>query len=112
MTFISTIRLNATSFFFSRRRRHTRYWRDWSSDVCSSDLAFHSLTNYTWTWNLRLFDDQALLATHVNGAPLSANHGFPVRLIAPGYPGENRSEERRVGKECRSMWFTYHQDKR
>src|SRR5438445_13356887 len=27
-------------FFFSSRRRHTRYWRDWSSDVCSSDLAF------------------------------------------------------------------------
>src|SRR3712207_2504691 len=26
-------------FFFSSRRRHTRYWRDWSSDVCSSDLA-------------------------------------------------------------------------
>src|SRR3712207_1933157 len=26
------------SFFFSSRRRHTRYWRDWSSDVCSSDL--------------------------------------------------------------------------
>src|SRR3712207_8430564 len=37
-------------FFFSSRRRHTRYWRDWSSDVCSSDLAliynsvFHSNT--------------------------------------------------------------------
>src|SRR3712207_1562928 len=27
-----------TCFFFSSRRRHTRYWRDWSSDVCSSDL--------------------------------------------------------------------------
>src|SRR3712207_4778577 len=27
-----------TSYFFSSRRRHTRYWRDWSSDVCSSDL--------------------------------------------------------------------------
>src|SRR3712207_1819897 len=27
-------------FFFSSRRRHTRYWRDWSSDVCSSDLVF------------------------------------------------------------------------
>src|SRR5947209_15242966 len=26
-------------FFFSSRRRHTRYWRDWSSYVCSSDLA-------------------------------------------------------------------------
>src|SRR3712207_9074690 len=25
-------------FFFSSRRRHTRYWRDWSSDMCSSDL--------------------------------------------------------------------------
>src|SRR3712207_8158692 len=25
-------------FFFSSRRRHTRYWHDWSSDVCSSDL--------------------------------------------------------------------------
>src|SRR5215217_3218689 len=29
-------------FFFSIRRRHTRYWRDWSSDVCSSDLG-HAL---------------------------------------------------------------------
>src|SRR3712207_492693 len=28
----------ATIFFFSSTRRHTRYWRDWSSDVCSSDL--------------------------------------------------------------------------
>src|SRR5258707_12953653 len=26
------------TIFFSSRRRHTRYWRDWSSDVCSSDL--------------------------------------------------------------------------
>src|SRR3712207_6850183 len=31
------------SVFFSSRRRHTRYWRDWSSDVCSSDLAFLTL---------------------------------------------------------------------
>src|SRR3712207_2341428 len=30
--------LNGLFFFFSSRRRHTRYWRDWSSDVCSSDL--------------------------------------------------------------------------
>src|SRR3712207_5527809 len=29
-------------FFFSSRRRHTRYWRDWSSDVCSSDLVVAS----------------------------------------------------------------------
>src|SRR5918911_2464150 len=30
-------------FFFSSRRRHTRYWRDWSSDVCSSDLLDNTL---------------------------------------------------------------------
>src|ERR687890_1833876 len=30
--------LRISFFFFSSRRRHTRYWRDWSSDVCSSDL--------------------------------------------------------------------------
>src|SRR5947209_6385016 len=29
---------NPGTFCFSSRRRHTRYWRDWSSDVCSSDL--------------------------------------------------------------------------
>src|SRR6266542_1267198 len=30
----------AVRFFFSRRRRPTKCYRDWSSDVCSSDLAF------------------------------------------------------------------------
>src|SRR5207245_8625967 len=30
--------LSCTFFFFSSRRRHTRCYRDWSSDVCSSDL--------------------------------------------------------------------------
>src|SRR6185295_14332133 len=33
-----SIELPDICFFFSSRRRHTRYWRDWSSDVCSSDL--------------------------------------------------------------------------
>src|SRR3712207_8135586 len=32
-------------FFFSSRRRHTRYWRDWSSDVCSSDLILANLSD-------------------------------------------------------------------
>src|SRR5258707_8676504 len=34
-------------FFFSSRRRHTRYWRDWSSDVCSSDLRQAALNEIT-----------------------------------------------------------------
>src|SRR5258707_13705307 len=34
-------------FFFSSRRRHTRYWRDWSSDVCSSDLRTEAAPEHT-----------------------------------------------------------------
>src|SRR5947209_11049945 len=33
-------------FFFSSRRRHTRYWRDWSSDVCSSDLELRGAAEF------------------------------------------------------------------
>src|SRR3712207_484163 len=36
------VTLDGGFFFFSSRRRHTRYWRDWSSDVCSSDLRLRS----------------------------------------------------------------------
>src|SRR3712207_1673415 len=36
-------------FFFSSRRRHTRYWRDWSSDVCSSDLfQYYAGVNFSY----------------------------------------------------------------
>src|SRR3712207_4830661 len=42
-------------FFFSSRRRHTRYWRDWSSDVCSSDLdariIFVDTETSNWTFD-------------------------------------------------------------
>src|SRR6266704_4442072 len=37
--------MNSTYFFFSSRRRHTRSKRDWSSDVCSSDLDTHANGN-------------------------------------------------------------------
>src|SRR3712207_6819435 len=36
---IGNLMMRIVSVFFSSRRRHTRYWRDWSSDVCSSDLS-------------------------------------------------------------------------
>src|SRR5882757_755062 len=39
--------LRPAVFFFSSRRRHTSYWRDWSSDVCSSDL-FASDWSHLW----------------------------------------------------------------
>src|SRR5947209_11639287 len=35
-------------FFFSSRRRNTRYWRDWSSDVCSSDLCVLRIFSFTF----------------------------------------------------------------
>src|SRR5690625_5447455 len=36
-------------FFFSSRRRHTRWPRDWSSDVCSSDLHFGTMVVYAFS---------------------------------------------------------------
>jgi DMSO/TMAO reductase YedYZ molybdopterin-dependent catalytic subunit len=50
---------------------------------------FHSVSGYGFTWHANRLGRDAILATHVNGAPLSTNHGFPVRLIVPGYPGQN-----------------------
>src|SRR3712207_46530 len=46
-------------FFFSSRRRHTRYWRDWSSDVCSSDLEQKTTVGYIYMMKLHhLVDDK------------------------------------------------------
>src|SRR5437763_16672833 len=66
-------------FFFSSRRRHTRYIGDWSSDVCSSDLrAAADLTR----------------PEHVERAHRDRRQRELVLVRV-------RSEERRVGKECR-----------
>src|SRR5258707_7695115 len=43
-------------FFFSSRRRHTRYWRDWSSDVCSSDLNKNGSSPGVWKVQSFLFE--------------------------------------------------------
>src|SRR2546422_6670763 len=91
------------SFFFSSRRRHTRCSRDWSSDVCSSDL---------FAERLRGFSRQAVRAVGTNALRVAKYSpqflrearqvlGFPIEVIS-------RSEERRVGKECRSRWSPYH----
>jgi hypothetical protein len=56
----------------------------------AKSVSFHSASDYQFNWHAGpLQGDRALLATHVNGAPLSENHGFPTRLIVPGYPGQN-----------------------
>src|SRR2546430_12728719 len=82
-------------FFFSSRRRHTRFDCDWSSDVCSSDLC-------------EINDD-----LHAEGLPLPGDPPLPEKYgMENGKRAEEyyglRSEERRVGKECRSRWSPYH----
>src|SRR5699024_11917238 len=69
-------------FFFSSRRRHTRSKRDWSSDVCSSDLKAASVRA-----------EYVLMAKG--------------RLRRRESVNPERSEERRVGKECRSRCTRY-----
>src|SRR5439155_18742198 len=98
-------------FFFSSRRRHTRWPRDWSSDVCSSDLN---------TARGALVDENVLVRALQEGwiagaavdafavEPLPADHALrkaPNVLLTPHLA---RSEERRVGKECRSGWSREH----
>src|SRR3712207_2463660 len=57
-------------FFFSSRRRHTRYWRDWSSDVCSSDLGvalFCVGTASAFGWLLAFYQIPEALLSGVKG---------------------------------------------
>src|SRR5947209_11655641 len=85
-------------FFFSSRRRHTRYWRDWSSDVCSSDLKT-SISDYMVVTCGRSNRHVGAVADRVLEDLEQA--GVPDLRV------EGRSEERRVGKECRSRWSAY-----
>src|SRR5256885_12181656 len=88
-------------FFFSSRRRHTRLQGDWSSDVCSSDLSTIRRTTAVNEDRLRIVRIKWPL-----DAPLitciTANVQQTTRTV------KTRSEERRVGKECRSRWSPYH----
>src|SRR2546430_13731486 len=94
-------------FFFSSRRRHTRFDCDWSSDVCSSDLVcvdhqVHALDR--------------LAARHIEADRHERRVQRARRCVEPDDTlcllqvpaGKERSEERRVGKECRSRWSPYH----
>src|SRR5947209_16307410 len=95
-------------FFFSSRRRHTRYWRDWSSDVCSSDLdsAFQALHLSPPRFQVHLFAHT--LKLYLTAAPEIRYEQFPDTLCHICGATFFRSEERRVGKECRSRWWQDH----
>src|SRR2546430_7943873 len=99
--------LNRFYFFFSSRRRHTRFDCDWSSDVCSSDL---DVSAY-----IKQFTGLQYTQTDKNGIQIpgaTSTYGADskgIDFIGTLTPIEHlRSEERRVGKECRSRWSPYH----
>src|SRR5206468_9010008 len=90
-------------FFFSSRRRHTRSDRDWSSDVCSSDLACKG-AGYDPTRPAKGWRSAWRSLKKAAGMPKlrfhDLRHTCITKLAEAGVP--DRSEERRVGKECRA----------
>src|SRR3546814_5750328 len=79
-------------FFFKQKTAYEMRISDWSSDVCSSDLGEPA---------------------EIGVRPVAFAPEHRREAVQPGaQPGEGRSEERRVGKECvstcRSRWPPYH----
>src|SRR5690242_20828498 len=92
-------------FFFSSRRRHTRLTCDWSSDVCSSDLS----TLHLWWARRPLAAARAVIFSQMVDDPSANPDLFPTEKAQDKERQRLfRSEERRVGKECRSRWSPYH----
>src|SRR3546814_14391253 len=88
---------------------------DWSSDVCSSDLDVHRNAELRWphvqisTKHAAVQGDRCVPETIAALKALDADPDVAVIVIARG--GGDRTEERRVGKECvstcRSRWAPY-----
>src|SRR5207253_7088641 len=98
---------------FSSRRRHTRWPRDWSSDVCSSDLKLifllrlspvipFNLSNYFYGLTAVKFWPY-VLASWIGMMPGTFLYVY-IGTAGKAAVATARSEERRVGKECRREW--------
>src|SRR5690606_39713180 len=100
-------------FFFSSRRRHTRFSRDWSSDVCSSDLNSPLFTRCQVEFyfivgiNKIGYFLQDLISFSLNDFFETLNGNSCVFDFKQSFNSDFRSEERRVGKECSSCWCPY-----
>src|SRR5689334_23936386 len=105
-------------FFFSSRRRHTRWNCDWSSDVCSSDLPpgrrypvpmIEALSVPAFAAPYAP-DDATLLRRYLAETRLDVAAEARIDARASGFIEairDHRSEERRVGKEGRSRGESY-----
>src|SRR5438445_8384794 len=106
----------SVSFFFSSRRRHTRYWRDWSSDgalpICRPSLVAKPMatdlcrSKSCFSPNLSLGSAQIRGHWFGDQRRTTRDRASACFILTARF---GRSEERRVGKECRSRWTTYHE---
>src|SRR5947209_19817000 len=96
-------------FFFSSRRRHTRYWRDWSSDVCSSDL--FDIIEKSKSCNKSGLAERLLLFSIISKSIHMVRWSTSIRWAHYRLKMLERSEERRVGKEWISRWSKYNKIK-
>src|SRR5690606_40118870 len=87
-------------FFFSSRRRHTRFSRDWSSDVCSSDL---KLNEYEKDSLAKQYDQIA--DYFLQPSELYRNYKDSALMVQPNNTKIGRAS---LGKECRLWWWPYH----
>src|SRR5690606_41071528 len=95
-------------FFYSSRRRHTRFSRDWSSDVCSSDL-LREENEITEAKAENIVVSTGAKHSIANVFMCMINEGDEVVIFSPYWVSYaeiiklagGRSEERRVGKEGR-----------
>src|SRR5690606_39636847 len=95
-------------FFFSSRRRHTRFSRDWSSDVCSSDLQEVLVNRMCTLFYLRIYCHLDISVYHQMCKLFCLmmyyfldKNTFRPKCKVSCLKKLNRSEERRVGKEGR-----------
>src|SRR5260370_38488868 len=97
------------TFFFSSRRRHTKFKCDWSSDVCSSDLDGKKIAGGPGTAG---HDTISILLKAANAESAKINWvAVQPQLFGPMLK-RGRSEEGRVGEEGRSRWWPDHLKKK
>src|SRR5690606_39629747 len=96
------------AFFFSSRRRHTRFSRDWSADVCSSDLRRDTAVDLAWDESGRrvlMLIESADAANESVRSPRIVAVAWTTGVITPLWDRiDDRSEERRVGTQRGLGW--------